>query len=89
MCSRVPTVEEVDRHTQAFMKKYPRSSFSELKAHPVNDPDVFEQWARESHQVAVDWAFDVKMVTDPDKYQSQRSGGQENGEFHHQRGGTG
>lgn len=67
---RVPTVQEVDRHTQTFMKTYPRSSFPELKAHPVSHPSAFEEWARESHQVALDWAFDVEMVSDPNKNQT-------------------
>jgi S1/P1 Nuclease len=64
---RVPTVEVVDQATQAFMKKYPRSAFPELKTHPISDPNVFEEWAKESNQVAADWAFDVKMAPDPDK----------------------
>ncbi len=67
---RVPTIEAVDRHTQEFMKKYPRSAFPELKAHPVSDPNAFREWAQESHQVAVDWAFNVAMAIDPDKDQT-------------------
>jgi hypothetical protein len=66
---RVPSLEEADRHAQAFVKKHPRSSFPELKAHPVGDPDAFRKWANESHQVAVDWAFDLKTVSDPNKDQ--------------------
>jgi hypothetical protein len=66
---RIPSLEEVDRHAQAFMKKYPRSSFPELKAHPVSDPDAFREWAKESNQVAVDWAFDLKTLPDPNKDQ--------------------
>jgi hypothetical protein len=64
---RVPTVEAVDQATQTFMKKYPRSALPELKAHPTSDPKRFEEWAKESNQIAVDWAFDVKMVPDPNK----------------------
>jgi len=67
---RVPTVEAVDRNTRDFMKKYPRSAFAELQAHPISDRDFFREWAKESHQVAEDWAFDVKMATDPDKNQT-------------------
>ena len=52
------------------MDKYPRNSFPELKEHPVTDAKVFEKWAKESHQIAVDWAFDVEMVRDPNKDQS-------------------
>jgi len=66
---RVPSLEEVGKHTKAFMEKYPRSSFPELKAHPFSDPNAFEEWAKESHQVAVDWAYDVKTVPDPNKDQ--------------------
>lgn len=67
---RVPTAEAVERHTRDFMKRYPRSAFPELTAHPVSDPDFLRTWAQESHQVAVEWAFDVEMVTDPDKGQT-------------------
>ena len=67
---RVPTAEFVGKHTQAFMKKYPRTALPELKAYPVSDPDFFREWAKESHQVAVDWAFDVEMVVDPDEDQT-------------------
>jgi hypothetical protein len=40
---RIPSLEEVDRHTQEFMKQYPRSSFPELKEHPLSDPDAFRE----------------------------------------------
>jgi len=66
---RTPSLEEVDRHAQAYMKKYPRSAFPELKAHPMSDPHAFEIWAKESHQVAVDWAYDLKTLPDPNKDQ--------------------
>jgi len=66
---RVPSLEEVDRNAQAFMKKYPRSSFRELKAAPISDPKAFEKWAKESHQVAVDWAYDLTTLPDPNKDQ--------------------
>ena len=66
---RIPSLEEVDRHTAAFIKKYPRSFFPELKAHPVSDPNAFEEWAKESHQVAVDWAYKLQTLPDPDKGQ--------------------
>ena len=67
---RVPTVEAVDQHAQAFIKKYPRSTLPELKAHPISEPNFFREWAKESHQIAVDWAFDVEMAIDPDKNQT-------------------
>lgn len=66
---RIPSLEEVDRNAQAFMKKYPRSFFSELTSHPLSDPDAFQEWAKESHQVAVDWAYDLKTVSDPNRNQ--------------------
>lgn len=66
---RIPSIEEVDKHTQELLKKHPRSSFAELKAHPNSDPNAFENWAKESHQVAVDWAYDLETLPDPDKGQ--------------------
>ena len=64
---RVPSLAEVDKHTQAFMKKYPRSSLSELKNNPIGKPDTFVMWAKESHQIAKDWAFDLETLPDPNK----------------------
>ena len=64
---RVPTLEAVDRATQEFMKKYPRSSFPELQEHPIGDPAVFVDWAKESYGIAADWVYeDVETVPDPD-----------------------
>ncbi len=65
---RVPTLEVVDQATQTFMQKYPRSSFPELKKHPVGNPAVFEAWAKESYNIAADWVYeDVESTPDPDK----------------------
>ena len=66
---RVPTLEEVDRNAQAFMKKYPRSSLPELKSAPVGDPNAFAKWAKATHQIAVDWAFDLQTLPDPNRNQ--------------------
>lgn len=66
---RIPSLEEVDRHSKLFTQTYPRSSFTALKAHPLSDPGAFREWARESHQVAIDWACDLKTVSDPNKDQ--------------------
>ena len=66
---RVPSLEEVDRATQAFMKKHPRSSYPELKKHPISDPEHFKKWTLESNQIAKDWAFNIKMLPDPNKDQ--------------------
>lgn len=67
---RIPTLAEVDRHTQEFMKKYPRSSFPELKSHPASDPDAFQNWAKEGNKIAADWAFGIETLPDPNKDQS-------------------
>jgi hypothetical protein len=66
---RTPSLEEVDRHAREFVEKYPRSSFPELQAHPAGEPTAFREWAWESHQVAVDWAFDIPTVSDPNTEQ--------------------
>jgi hypothetical protein len=66
---RVPTVAVVSTAAEEFTAKYPRSSFPELQTHPVGSPNAFEDWAQESHQVAVDWAFDLETVPDPNKNQ--------------------
>ena len=67
---RVPTEAEVDKHTQEFMKKYPRSAFPEMKDHPITDPDAFLEWTKEGNKIAVDWAFNLEMAVDPDKNQT-------------------
>jgi len=66
---RIPSLEEVDRAAREFPKKHPRSSYPELATHPVGDPEVFRKWAQESHKVAVDWAYDIQTVADPNKDQ--------------------
>jgi S1/P1 Nuclease len=38
---RVPSLDAVDQAAQSFMKRHPRTTFPELKAHPVNEPKVF------------------------------------------------
>lgn len=62
---RSPKLEEIDKHAREFMEKYPRSSFPELTAY--NEPAPFMEWAKESHQVAVDWAYGIETVSDPNK----------------------
>jgi hypothetical protein len=64
---RVPTLANVDGYAQTFPDKHPRSSFPELKKRPFSDPGVFEEWARESYQIAVDWAYDIDTTPDPAK----------------------
>jgi hypothetical protein len=62
---RSTKLEDVDKHARDIMEKHPRSSLPELK--PYKGPDDFEKWARESHQLALDWAFDIEAVPDPNK----------------------
>jgi hypothetical protein len=62
---RTPSLAAVDQAAGELRKKYPRSSYPELKSNPVNSPDFFREWAREGHQVAVDWAYDIHTVRDP------------------------
>lgn len=64
---RTPNLEAVDKAAQEFVKEYPRSSFPELEAHPAGELNAFQEWAWESHQVAVDWAFGIQTVADPNK----------------------
>ena len=57
-------LEDVDEDAREIMQAFPRSSLPELR--PYDGPADFEKWARESHQVAVDWAFDIKTIPDPE-----------------------
>jgi len=66
---RVPSLEEVDKNAQAFMKKYPRSALPELKAAPLSDPKVFYEWARQSYKIADDWAYNLQTLPDPNRNQ--------------------
>jgi hypothetical protein len=63
---RSTKMEDVDRNAQALMEEFPRSEYPELTALEV--PVDFEGWARESHQVAVDFAYGygIDTVKDPD-----------------------
>jgi len=64
---RSPELEDVDRYTEELMKKYPRSSFPELKEHPYAGPNSFYDWAQESYAIAVNFAYaDVQTAPDPD-----------------------
>lgn len=58
-------LEDVDGYAREIMKKFPRSALPELK--PFEGPEDFEKWARESHQIAIDWAFDIEMKPDPER----------------------
>ena len=62
---RSTKLENIDIYAQEIFDKYPRSSLSELTAY--EGPGAFEKWARESHQVAIDWAFDLATTPDPNQ----------------------
>jgi len=57
---------DIDQNARELVKKYPRSAFPELKG--LEGPDDFEKWARESYDVAVEFAYGYGMetVTDPE-----------------------
>ena len=61
---RTPSLEVVDEAAERYRRNNPRSSYPELKANPVNSPEFFRQWTRESHQVALNWAADIDSVRD-------------------------
>lgn len=64
---RSTKLEDIDRNAKELFEKYPRSSLSELK--PYEGLGDFRKWARESYQVAVDFAYGygVETVGDPNK----------------------
>jgi hypothetical protein len=61
---RTPSLDAVDQAAAEFRKNNPRSSYPELQSHPVDGPNFFRQWTKESHQVALDWAADIETVRD-------------------------
>ena len=64
---RSTKLDTVEKNAQELLKKYPRSAYPELKG--LEGPGDFKKWARESYQVAVDFAYGdgLKTVSDPDK----------------------
>ncbi len=60
---RLTDLEEIDRHTKEFPARHPRSSFPELVAH--DEVGAFREWAKESHKVAMDFAYGIQTVSDP------------------------
>ncbi len=60
---RSTKLEDVDEYAREIMEQYPRSSLPELAA--FEGPSDFEKWAKASHQVAIDWAYDIETVPDP------------------------
>lgn len=64
---RSTALDAIEKTARKLMKKYPRSAFPELKG--FKGADDFEKWARESYDVAVDFAYGygIETVIDPDK----------------------
>ena len=64
---RSTTLDDVEKSARELVKKYPRSAFPELKG--LKGPEDFTRWARESYDVAVDFAYGyrIETVSDPDK----------------------
>jgi hypothetical protein len=64
---RSTSLDAVEHNAQALVKKYPRNRFPNLTG--LQGPGDFERWARESYQVAADFAYGygIETVTDPDK----------------------
>jgi hypothetical protein len=63
---RSTKLADIDHNAQALTKEFPRSEYPELTA--IERPVDFEGWARESYQVAVDFAYGygIETVKDPD-----------------------
>ena len=57
---------DIDQNARELVSKYPRSAFPELKA--LEGPGDFEKWARESYDVAVEFAYGygIETVSDPE-----------------------
>jgi hypothetical protein len=68
---RSTALEDIDRQVTEFVETYPRSSFPQLRDY--SGPADFEVWAREAHQIAVDFIYgsDLEFVKDPDEGQDQ------------------
>jgi hypothetical protein len=64
---RSTALDAIEQNARELVEKYPRSAFPELKG--VEGPRDFEKWARESYDVAVDFAYGygIKTVSDPEK----------------------
>lgn len=63
---RSTELDDVEKTAKSLVKKYPRDKFPELTG--LEGPGDFERWARESHQVAIDFAYGYGLDTkvDPD-----------------------
>ncbi len=67
---RSTALKDVDRYATELVETHPRSSFPQL-GQPTSTPD-FEAWVRETHQIAIDFAYGggIEFVSDPDKDQT-------------------
>jgi len=61
---RSTDLTEIESNAREFLKKHPRSSYSQLTE--KNGVGDFEAWARESHQIAIDFAYGYGINTIPD-----------------------
>jgi len=64
---RSTALDAIEQNAQELVEKYPRSAFPELKG--LEGPEDCEKWARESYDVAVDFAYGygIKTVSDSEK----------------------
>ncbi|MEW9838629.1 S1/P1 nuclease, partial [Mesorhizobium marinum] len=64
---RSTEIADIDRYSAEIRQKFPRESLPELV--PLTGPDDYRLWARESYEVAVDFAYGygIKTVGDPNK----------------------
>ena len=64
---RSTELDDIDKVAINLVKKFPRDKYPELIG--LEGPGDFERWARESYQVAVDFAYGygLETVMDPDK----------------------
>jgi hypothetical protein len=60
---RSTELETVDGYARDLIAKYPRSALPELS--PYTGSEDFRKWAWESHQLALDWAYDIEAKPDP------------------------
>ena len=63
---RSTKLEDIDRNAKALVEEYPRAAFPELTA--IDGPADFAGWARESYQIAADFAYGygIETIRDPD-----------------------
>lgn len=57
-------LKDVDEYARDIVEQFPRSALSELQ--PYQGPGDFIKWARESYQVAADWAYEIDTMPDPE-----------------------